>query len=57
MVYSPPPMPYIAWFSKIGNFLSEMFTAFFDVLPWWIGWSIAVLLFCFVTVLLFKWVI
>ena len=50
-------MPYIGWFSRIGDFLSEMFTAFFDIWPWWVTWSVGVLLFCFVTVLLFKWVI
>lgn len=50
-------MPFTAWFSKIGAFLSEMFTAFFDIMPWWVTWSVGVFLFCFVVVLLFKWVI
>lgn len=57
LVYAPPPVATSTWIKMISSFLSEMFNAFFYILPWWIRLFIGALLFCFVAVLLFKWVL
>lgn len=56
-MYAPPPVAYPTWIKMISSFLAEMFNAFFTIWPWWIRLSVGALLFCFVAVLLFKWVL
>lgn len=57
MVYAPPPVANPSWINMISSFLAEMFNAFFNIWPWWVRLFVGALLFCFVTVLIFKWVL